>query len=105
MDESCGLNWARIRHNRVSATRLEQLYCGTASGARLRARNLAADPRAVVNLESGEDFLKVRGTAVALGTPPEVRCAAAEYTRPTTGSICGMAALTSLLSTRYAHGQ
>jgi PPOX class probable F420-dependent enzyme len=38
----------------------------------VKARNLAADPRVVVHLESGEDVLIVRGTATDLGTPAEV---------------------------------
>ena len=33
----------------------------------VKARNLAADPRVVVHLESGEDVLIVRGTAEDLG--------------------------------------
>jgi hypothetical protein len=52
----------------------------------LKARNLAADPRVVVHLESGEDVLIVRGTAEDLGAPsavPAVVAAlAAKYTRP-----------------------
>lgn len=41
----------------------------------VKARNLAADPRVVLHLESAEDVLIVRGTAEDLGTPvqnPEV---------------------------------
>jgi hypothetical protein len=38
----------------------------------LKARNLAADPRVVVHLESGEDVVIVRGLATDLGTPAEV---------------------------------
>jgi hypothetical protein len=38
----------------------------------VKARNLAADPRVVVHLESGEDVLIVRGTARDLGTPAQV---------------------------------
>src|SRR5260370_5890910 len=52
----------------------------------VKARNLAADPRAVLHLESGEDVLIVRGVAEDLGTPaavPSVVAAlAAKYTRP-----------------------
>ena len=52
----------------------------------VKARNLAADPRAVVHLESGEDVLIVRGTAEDLGTPAQVPSAvaalAAKYTQP-----------------------
>ncbi len=50
----------------------------------VKARNLAADPRVVVHLESGDDVLIVRGTAEDLGTPaqaPEVVTAlSAKYT-------------------------
>jgi PPOX class probable F420-dependent enzyme len=49
----------------------------------VKARNLAADPRVVVHLESGEDVVIVRGTAEDLGDPaavPEVVAAlAAKY--------------------------
>ena len=38
----------------------------------VKARNLAADSRLVVHLESGEDVLIVRGTAEDLGTPAQV---------------------------------
>ena len=38
----------------------------------IKARNLAADPRVVVHLESGEDVVIVRGTAKDLGTPAQV---------------------------------
>ena len=38
----------------------------------VKARNLAADPRVVVHLESGEDVLIVRGTATDLGPPAQV---------------------------------
>jgi Pyridoxamine 5'-phosphate oxidase len=52
----------------------------------VKARNLAADPRVVVHLQSAEDVLIVRGAAEDLGTPaqvPEVVAAlAAKYTRP-----------------------
>jgi Pyridoxamine 5'-phosphate oxidase len=52
----------------------------------VKARNLAADPRAVVHLESAEDVVIVRGTAEDLGTPaqvPEVVAAlSAKYTGP-----------------------
>lgn len=50
----------------------------------VKARNLAADPRAVVHLESGENVLIVRGTAEDLGTPAQlpsvVAALAAKYT-------------------------
>jgi hypothetical protein len=52
----------------------------------VKARNLAADPRVVIHLESGEGVLIVRGIAEDLGTPamgPSVVAAlAAKYTRP-----------------------
>jgi hypothetical protein len=38
----------------------------------VKARNLAADPRLVVHLESAQDVLIVRGTAEDLGTPAQV---------------------------------
>jgi PPOX class probable F420-dependent enzyme len=38
----------------------------------VKARNVAADPRVVVHLESGEDVLIVRGTAEDLGAPSAV---------------------------------
>jgi len=38
----------------------------------VKARNLAADPRVVVHLESGEDVVIVRGTVQDLGTPAQV---------------------------------
>jgi Pyridoxamine 5'-phosphate oxidase len=38
----------------------------------VKARNLAADSRVVVHLESGEDVLIVHGTAADLGTPAQV---------------------------------
>lgn len=51
-----------------------------------KARNLAADPRLVVHLESGEDVVIVHGTADDLGHPaqvPEVVAAlTAKYSRP-----------------------
>lgn len=52
----------------------------------VKARNLAADPRVVVHLESGEEVLIVRGAAEDLGTPAQtpsvVAALAAKYTRP-----------------------
>ena len=52
----------------------------------VKARNIAADPRVVVHLESGEDVVIIRGTAEDLGVPaqvPEVVAAlAAKYTAP-----------------------
>ena len=38
----------------------------------VKARNLAADPRVLVHLESGEDVVIVRGTAEDLGAPAQV---------------------------------
>jgi hypothetical protein len=38
----------------------------------VKARNLAADPRAVVHLESAQDVVIVRGTAEDLGIPAQV---------------------------------
>lgn len=38
----------------------------------VKARNLAADPRVVVHLESADDVVLVRGTAEDLGTPAQV---------------------------------
>jgi len=38
----------------------------------VKARNLAADSRVVVHLESAEDVVIVRGTAENLGTPAQV---------------------------------
>jgi nitroimidazol reductase NimA-like FMN-containing flavoprotein (pyridoxamine 5'-phosphate oxidase superfamily) len=50
----------------------------------VKARNLAADPRVMVHLESGEDVVIVRGTAQDLGAPvgvPEVVAAlSSKYT-------------------------
>jgi hypothetical protein len=38
----------------------------------VKARNLAADPRVLVHLESGEDVLIVRGSAEDVGSPADV---------------------------------
>jgi Pyridoxamine 5'-phosphate oxidase len=38
----------------------------------VKARNLAADPRVVVHLESADDVVLVRATAEDLGTPAQV---------------------------------
>ena len=38
----------------------------------VKARNLAADPRVVVHLESGDDVVIVRGTAEDAGSPAEI---------------------------------
>ena len=51
-----------------------------------KARNLAADPRLVVHLESGDDVLIVRGTAEATTDPvllaPVLAAFAAKYAAP-----------------------
>ena len=51
----------------------------------VKARNLAANPRVVIHLESGEDVLIVRGTAEDLGPPAQVpavvKALSAKYTR------------------------
>jgi PPOX class probable F420-dependent enzyme len=63
----------------------QTLYLYSERGT-VKARNIAADPRVVVHLESGDDVLIVRGTAEDLGRPddvPEVVAAlAAKYTAP-----------------------
>jgi Pyridoxamine 5'-phosphate oxidase len=63
----------------------ETLYLYTERST-VKARNLAADPRVVIHLESAEDVLIVRGVVADLGTPamvPSVVAAlAAKYTRP-----------------------
>ena len=52
----------------------------------VKARNLAADPRVAVHLESAEDVVIVRGTAEDLGTPAQaghvVTALSAKYTHP-----------------------
>src|SRR6516164_4490961 len=48
----------------------------------VKARNIAADPRVVVHLESGDDVVIVRGTAEDLGVPAQVPALAAKYTAP-----------------------
>jgi general stress protein 26 len=52
----------------------------------VKFRNLAANPRVVVNLESGDEVVIVRGAAYDVGTPaqvPDVVAAfAAKYTEP-----------------------
>ena len=63
----------------------EVLYLYTERST-VKARNLAADPRVVIHLESAEDVLIVRGVVEDLGPPaavPSVVAAlAAKYTRP-----------------------
>lgn len=101
------MTWAEVAE-RLSAARTYWLGTTTVSGAphaapvwgvvtggtlylysersTVKARNIAADPRVVVHLESGDDVLIVRGTAEDLGSPadvPEVVAAlAAKYTAP-----------------------
>jgi len=52
----------------------------------VKARNIAADPRVVVHLESGDDVVIVRGEAEDLGAPAQmphvVAGLAAKYTAP-----------------------
>ena len=52
----------------------------------VKARNLAANPRIVIHLESGEDVLIVHGVAEDLGAPGDVpsvvAALSAKYTRP-----------------------
>jgi PPOX class probable F420-dependent enzyme len=63
----------------------ETLYLYSERGT-VKARNIAADPRVVVHLESGDDVLIVRGVAEDLGAPSQVpsvvAALAAKYTRP-----------------------
>lgn len=51
----------------------------------VKARNLAADPRVVVHLESGEDVVMVRGTAEDLGAPAQVPFVVAALSAKYTG--------------------
>ncbi len=52
----------------------------------VKFRNLAANPRVVVNLESGDQVVIVRGSAYDIGTPGQapgvVAAFAAKYTQP-----------------------
>jgi PPOX class probable F420-dependent enzyme len=61
------------------------LYLYTERGT-VKARNIAADPRVVVHLESGDDVVIVRGVAEDLGAPAQAPAAvsalAAKYTAP-----------------------
>jgi PPOX class probable F420-dependent enzyme len=63
----------------------ETLYLYSERGT-VKARNIAADPRVVVHLESGDDVVIVRGVAEDLGAPSQVpsvvAALAAKYTRP-----------------------
>ena len=102
-----GMTWAEVAR-RLAAARTYWMCSTTAFGAphaapvwgvvtggtlylysersTVKARNLAADPRVVVHLESGEDVLIVRGVAEDLGTPamvpPVVAALAAKYPSP-----------------------
>jgi hypothetical protein len=56
----------------------------TAERSTVKARNLAADPRVVIHLESAEDVLIVRGVVEDLGPPaavPQVVAALAAASR------------------------
>ena len=53
----------------------------------VKARNLAADPRAVVHLQSAEDVVIVRGTAEDLGTPAQVPEVVAALSAKYTGTV------------------
>src|SRR5215472_491986 len=86
------MTWAEVA-DRLAAARTYWLGTTTVSGAphaapvwgavtggtlylysersTVKARNLAADPRVVVHLESGEDVLIVRGTAEDAGAPAQ----------------------------------
>ena len=101
------MTWAEIA-GRLSAARTYWLNTTTPSGAphaapvwgvvtgavlylysersTVKARNLAADPRVVIHLESGEVVLIVRGTVEDLGPPGElptvVAALAVKYARP-----------------------
>jgi PPOX class probable F420-dependent enzyme len=63
----------------------ETLYLYSERGT-VKARNIAADPRVVVHLESGDDVVIVRGVAEDVGAPSQVpsvvAALAAKYTRP-----------------------
>jgi len=101
------LTWAEVS-SRLAAARTYWLGTTTPSGAphaapvwgavtgqtlylytersTVKARNIAANPRVVVHLESGEDVLIVRGVAEDAGTPGQlslvVAALAAKYARP-----------------------
>jgi hypothetical protein len=52
----------------------------------VKARNLAADPRVVVHLESGDDVVIVRGTATDLGAPARLPAVVAALSAKYTGA-------------------
>jgi len=70
----------------VSGAVLGDTLCLYSERRTRKARNLAADPRLVVHLESGDDVVIVLGTAEDLGNPAQVpdlvAALAAKYTRP-----------------------
>ncbi len=70
----------------------------------VKARNLRADPRVVIHLESGDDVVIVRGTAELLGAPrdrPDLIAAfAAKYSDPS--DVQYVPAETDLLNEFYA---
>ena len=124
------LSWAEVA-GRLAAARNYWLNTTTPSGAphaapvwgavagqtlylysersTVKARNIAADPRVVVHLESGDDVVIVRGTAEELGVPaqvPEVVAAlAAKYTARGDRQYLPDADPTSTWSTRSGHGR
>lgn len=63
---------------------LDDVFCIFSERGTVKARNIAADPRVIVHLESGEEVLIVRGVADDIGGPadlPRVLAAfAAKYT-------------------------
>jgi hypothetical protein len=64
----------------------EETLCFYSKRHTVKARNIAADPRSVVHLESGEDVLIVHGLlddlGLPAGVPSVVSALAAKYTRP-----------------------
>jgi hypothetical protein len=63
---------------------VDQAWYAYTERASVKARNLAADPRAVVHLEDGEDVLIVRGLLVPVeaGLEAVVAAFAAKYAEP-----------------------
>lgn len=63
-----------------------ETLCLYSERSTVKARNMTADPRVVVHLESAEDVLIVHGVAEDLGPPAAVPAVvtalAAKYTRP-----------------------
>jgi hypothetical protein len=69
--------WAPHRHRVPSAAPVWGVVAGDtlclySERSTVKARDLAADPRVVVHLESGEDVVIVPGVTEGLGTPLEV---------------------------------